>query len=165
MTYSAIHLLCHKPSYLKTCDRVDEYRCIKTSRAIPGKSVKETSQCHAEWKWRMLGMKASIHPAERRVVGLTFWILQYVTLTSMELFFRGRDISQFFLHLVTVIYSYIVSCMKGRSDIITVAPACKVSVLSNENWPYKRADLTSIHLFWRKTAVLASFWAKTAKPN
>ena len=25
----------------------------------------------------------------------------------------------------------------------TVAPACKVSVLSNENWTYKRADLTS----------------------
>ena len=27
---------------------------------------------------------------------------------------------------------------------ITVEPACKVSVLSNENWPYKRADLTSV---------------------
>ena len=25
----------------------------------------------------------------------------------------------------------------------TVEPACKVSVLSNENWPYKRADHTS----------------------
>ena len=30
----------------------------------------------------------------------------------------------------------------------TVAPACKVSVLSTENWPYKRADLTSIQPFY-----------------
>ena len=32
----------------------------------------------------------------------------------------------------------------------TVAPACKVSVLSNENWPYKRADLTSRHTFYNE---------------
>ena len=30
----------------------------------------------------------------------------------------------------------------------TVAPACMVSVFSIENWPYKRADLTSIHPFY-----------------
>ena len=30
----------------------------------------------------------------------------------------------------------------------TVPPACKVSVLSKENWPYKRADLTSGHPFY-----------------
>ena len=28
-------------------------------------------------------------------------------------------------------------------DLSTVAPACKVYVLSKEIWPYKRADLTT----------------------
>ena len=42
---------------------------------------------------------------------------------------------------------------KGRGeekeeDKNTVAPACKVNVLANENWPYKQADLTSRHYFW-----------------
>ena len=31
----------------------------------------------------------------------------------------------------------------GPTSTNTVEPACKVSVLSNENWPYKRADLIS----------------------
>ena len=32
--------------------------------------------------------------------------------------------------------------------VYTVAPACKVSVLSKENWPYKRADLTTRQRFY-----------------
>ena len=36
----------------------------------------------------------------------------------------------------------------GVPILYTVPPACKVSVLSKENWPYKRADLTSGHPFY-----------------
>ena len=59
-------------------------------------------------------------------------------------------------------YPTLLSVLWRRKTWNTVAPACKVSVLSSENWPYKRADLTSRHLFRRKTVVLAVY---QAKPN
>ena len=52
---------------------------------------------------------------------------------------------------------------RGRSNQNTVEPACKVSVLSNENWPYKRADLISGHLFWWARAIYHGFFRSHRK--